>query len=90
MMIKILGNTFNNIINTWLSKSVLQTTGTEFLDKVLNNIPRNSYETFEIWWSWLSKIFLQNIVQINRCTCQKNNALRTLKYHEKLLVTISK
>ncbi|KAL4103596.1 hypothetical protein QTP88_018957 [Uroleucon formosanum] len=80
--------TWFGIINMRLSRDVLHTTDTEFLDEVLNTIITSKETTkrrSKFGEQGYRKCFYKTSCKTNIYACQKNNVLSNLRCHEKTL-----
>jgi len=84
------------IINTWISRNVLQTTDAEFLDEVpdtMLTLREIAKKHFQFGGQGYQKCFCKTSCKTNRCACRKNNVLCSSVAQDvtkKLHVTISK
>ncbi|KAE9543046.1 hypothetical protein AGLY_002957 [Aphis glycines] len=74
------------IINTWLSRNVLQTSDAEFLDELPDTMLKlrkivNKHSQFG--GQGYQKCFCKTSCKTNRCACRKNNVLCSSICHEK-------
>lgn len=74
------------IINTWLSRNVLQATEAEFLDEVPSTIitlRETAKRHSQFGGQGYQKCFCKTSCKTNRCACRKNNVLCSSRCHEK-------